>query len=249
MSLSHKIIKAQHALAEECFSPIKTDVLAVPVFSRKKEESSERSALEKEKSNLYLLEAQREADALIKQAKEEAAVLKQTAEQEGYAVGQQQGYQEGYTHGYQEAMVKGQAESEQLKQHAVQLLLEAEEQTQLYYKEKKEEWLELAAVMAENIVHETIDASSEKVLSLVYPVIHRLKKEDQLILLTVRPDQKAFVKEKLSHLEQQAEARFVVLTDHSLERNGCIIETAHSITDLQVSRQLENMLDEMKKME
>lgn len=250
MSLSHKIIKSHHTIPDTNRLTIETDILQVPLFSKVKEEpKDDSSVLEKEKGHLYLMEAQRKADALIEKAETELVQLKKAAQQEGYEAGKQQGYQEGYTNGYQEAVKKGQQESTELKQSAAHMLLEAEEKTKQYYIEKKDEWLELAAAMAENIVHETIDASSKKILTLIDPVIQRLKREDQLVILTVGPEQAEFVKENIRAMEQQYQGtRFTVLIDKTLEKNGCTIETTHSITDLQVSRQLNNMLEDMKKM-
>ncbi|MFL2104963.1 FliH/SctL family protein [Desemzia sp. FAM 23991] len=109
--------------------------------------------------------------------------------------------------------------------------------------------IQLAATMAEAIVHQTIDASSEQVLELVKPLLIRMNKTEKLITVTVRPEQSELVQEKLTELEQKnQEVRFVVLTDHTLEKNGCVIETAHNITDLQIGKQLDKMVAEMKTM-
>lgn len=248
MSLFHNVIKAEYASQEANVAEITTDF----TVSKKETDSSAENAPiheAKTKVNQLLEEAAQEKEDLLQAAQIEAENIKVLAQQTGFEEGKNQGYQEGYAAGYAKAIEEGQKEAETLKQNAQQMVQQAEVYLAEYYAEKQDQLIQLAATMAEAIVHQTIDASSEQVLELVKPLLIRMNKTEKLITVTVRPEQAELVQEKLTELEQKnLEVRFVVLTDHTLEKNGCVIETAHNITDLQVGKQLEKMVADMKAM-
>ena len=251
MPLSRKIIKQGQSFTHEQRSFIATQLNVIedtieesPAIHTIEETEAEAEA------RAYLTAAHEKKAALLEAAEKEAAALKETALKQGFSEGKDQGYQEGYATGYTSGLEKAEQESIQIKASLQNMLMEAQEFVEKYYEEQKNELLKLAAHMAETIVHTTIDASSEQVMELVKPVIHRLKRENQLITLMVRSEQSQLVKEKAKELEKEHPAlRFAVLTDNTLDKNGCIIESSHAIIDLQVRKQLDAMLDEMKDME
>ncbi|SEK21830.1 flagellar assembly protein FliH [Carnobacterium iners] len=254
MPSSHNIIKRNHSFSEEQTSLIQTKLTVKKVVVVPKETSNEThkginyEELATIKAEVSAAKVQKEQ--LIFAAEQEAETLKADAVQTGFAEGQISGYEAGYSVGYLAGMQKAEEESVKMKENSQQMLMEAEAFVEKYYKEQKEALLDLAGHMAETIVHKTIDTSSEQVMDLVKPVIHRLRRENQLITLSVRPEQNKLVKEKLSELEKEhPEIRFAVLTDNTLDENGCTIESAHAIVDLQIRKQLDAMLTEMKEME
>lgn len=249
MSLFHNVIKAEQASSEEQFAEITTNFVV-----KKKEtavsKTSEEGGEPQSKADFLLAEAAKEKDRMLEEARAEAEGIKEAAQQSGFEEGTKQGYAEGYTAGFEKALQEGQEEASVLVQNAHSMVQEAEEKLAEYYSEKQDQLIQLAATMAEAIVHQTIDASSEQVLELVKPLLLRMNKTEKLITVTVRPEQADLVQEKLTVLEQKyVEVRFIVLADHTLEKNGCVIETAHNITDFQISKQLEKMVQEMKLME
>ncbi|MBM6614698.1 flagellar assembly protein FliH [Desemzia sp. RIT804] len=248
MSLFHNVIKAEYASQEANVAEITTDF----TVSKKETVSSAKTGPideAKTKVNQLLEDAVQEKEQLLQTAQIEAENIKDLAQQTGFEEGKNQGYQEGYAAGYAKATEEGQKEAETLKQSARQMVQQAEAYLDQYYVEKQDQLIQLAATMAEIIVHQTIDASSEQVLELVKPLLIRMNKTEKLITVTVRPEQAELVQEKLTELEQKnLEVRFVVLADHTLEKNGCVIETAHNITDLQIGKQLEKMVADMKAM-
>lgn len=248
MSSFHNVIKADRASQEAQVAEITTDFTVYkkePASSADSEPISETQT----KVNRLLEAAVQEKEQLLQAAQIEAENIKAIAQQTGFEAGKEQGYQEGYAEGYAMAAEEGERATAALKQSAQQMVQQAEELVNQYYVEKQEQLIQLAATMAEAIVHQTIDASSEQVLELVKPLLIRMNKTEKLITVTVRPEQSELVQEKLTELEQKnQEVRFVVLTDHTLEKNGCVIETAHNITDLQIGKQLDKMVAEMKTM-
>ncbi|MCA9766035.1 MAG: flagellar assembly protein FliH [Carnobacterium sp.] len=253
MPSSHNIIKKGHAFSEDQPSLIQTKlavkkIMALNDTSSQSQQGVNDEVLETIKAEVSAAKIQKEN--LIKAAQEEAEALKVDASEKGFAAGQASGYEAGYSAGYVEGMQQAQQESIQMREAMQQMLAEAEAFVEKYYQEQKEALLELAGHMAETIVHDKIDASSEQVMDLVKPVIHRLRRENQLITLSVRPEQSQLVKESVRELEKEhPEIRFAVLTDNTLDKNGCTIESAHAIIDLQVRKQLDAMLDEMKETE
>lgn len=180
----------------------------------------------------------------------EAGKAKEKALKSGYQEGEKAGYEAGYQSGYEEALSIGSKESARLKDEALKVLNEAQKYASDYYEDKKNELLDLSVGMAEEIVHTTIESSPDKLLELVKPVIHRLKKEDHFITLIVGPEQRSFVESRLQELGKiHPGVRFAVLTDNTLEKNGCIVDGAHALVDLQVRKQLDIMLNEMKSWE
>lgn len=248
MSLFHNVIKAEDASQHEQVAEIKTDFT---VYKKELARSQESGVISENqaKADRLLEEAAQEREELLQAAQLEAQTIKSLAQQTGFDEGKKEGYQEGYETGYAKAAQEGEEAVATLKQNAQQIVQQAEELVNQYYVEKQDQLIQLAATMAEAIVHQTIDASSEQVLELVKPLLIRMNKTEKLITVTVRPEQAELVQEKLTELEQKnLEVRFVVLTDSLLEKNGCVIETAHNITDLQIGKQLDKMVADMKAM-
>lgn len=248
MSLFRNVIKAEEASQEEQVAEITTDFTVYKKEALSSAES-EQIAETNFKIKELLAEAIKEKEQVIEAARIEAENIKLLAKQSGFEEGKELGYQEGYAVGYAAATEAGQRETAELKRNAQEMVQQSEEYVNQYHAEKKDQLIQLAADMAEIIVHQTIDASSEQVLELIKPLLIRINKTEKLITVTVRPEQFELVQEKLTELEQQnLEVRFIVLTDHTLEKNGCVVETAHNITDLQISKQLDKMLADMKAM-
>jgi len=250
MPSSHKIIKQGQSFTQESRSFIQTEMLAV---KRPKESDQGHSSglpvvepIEVMQAKVLLDETHEKKRVILSEAQEEAKQLKEKAKKKGLEEGTAQGYEMGYTAG----MKKAEEESLRLRETIHNMLDEAQEVVESYYQAKKNAFIDLAGHMAETIVHKSIDVSSDQVMDLIKPVLHRLKREDQFITLMVRPEQKELVKEKVKEFEKEnQDIRFAVLSDNTLDKNGCIVENAHAIVDLQVRKQLDAMIDEMKNSE
>lgn len=251
MPLSHRIIKQGQSFTQDGRSFIQTEMITK---KRPQEEDLSEQQLEEPieiiQARALLNETQQKKQAILSEAKKEANQLKESAEKQGFEDGKANGYEMGYTTGYAAGMKQAEEESKRLKETIQGMLNEAQEVVEQYYQAKRTEFIELAGHMAETIVHKSIDVSSDQVMDLINPVLHRLKREDQFITLMVRPEQKEFVKEKVKEFEKEnQDIRFAVLTDNTLDKNGCVVENAHAIIDLQVRKQLDAMIDEMKNAE
>src|SRR5699024_6177160 len=115
-----------------------------------------------------------------------------------------------------------------------QMLSDAAEEVAVFYDDKRSDIIDLAAYMAEKIVHEKIDTTDDGILELIHPVLSRMEQESKFITLTVTPALKPFMKERAKELEENFPLyRFAIMVDPSLEKNGCVIESANVIIDLQ----------------
>lgn len=252
MPLSHKIIKQGQSFTQDSRSFIHTEMTA---DKRPEEESYSNDdqivePIEALQARALLDETRKKKHLILSEAEQEASKLKETAERKGFEEGKTKGYETGYTTGYAVGMKQADEESKRMRETIRHMLDEAQEVVEHYYQAKKNEFIELAGHMAETIVHQNIDASSDQVMDLIKPVLHRLKREDQFITLMVRPEQKELVKEKVKEFEKEnQDIRFAVLSDNTLDKNGCVVENTHAIVDLQVRKQLDAMIDEMKNAE
>ncbi|MFL2096467.1 FliH/SctL family protein [Marinilactibacillus psychrotolerans] len=251
MQSSSRIIKSRHKVDQS------NDTWVIDTVLNDTEDSIDEELDESEevkeaaiKRKKILNEAQSKKEEMIELAKKEAEEIKQQAYQTGIQSGKEAGYQEGYTQGMQEGYAEGKQESEVLKQQGRDLITAAQLEIEQYVQEKKDELLSLSLHMAEKIIHDQLDHADEGILTLVHPILHQLDREEDFISLTVHPDSKEAVKEQLTKLkEQYPGVRFSVLQDGNLEPNGCIVESAHKLIDLQVKAQLEAILKEMKETE
>ncbi len=249
MPSSHRIIKQGQAFTHASRSFIETE-MATKKYPEEEEDYTSSLPLEEPieviQAKVLLQETRKKEQTILSEAQQEASQLKETAEKKGYKEGTVRGYETGYAAGMKQA----EEESQRLRETIHNMLDEAQEVVENYYQSKRTEFLELAGHMAETIVHKSIDVSSEQVMDLIKPVLHRLKREDQFITLMVRPEQKELVKEKVKEFEKEnQDIRFAVLSDNTLDKNGCIVENAHAIVDLQVRKQLDAMITEMKNVE
>lgn len=213
-------------------------------------EAAEQLEEAKEKKLSILDNAEAQANQLISEAQEAARQLKETAKAEGYEAGKTQGYEEGLNRGLQEGHAQAMQEAEEIKQEARDMISDAQREIEAYVQEKKESLLSLSLHMAEKIIHEHLHLSPDGVFELVQPILHQLDREEDFVSLTVHSDLRERLHERLPELKQSYPGvRFAILVDETLEENGCIVESAHKVVDLQVKNQLEAILTELKETE
>ena len=252
MQLSPRIIKAQNYTNQMETRTIDTEiVLEMPLEQNYDHgQAWEEYSLEKRRIAQMIAEAEEEKIRILESASQEAEMISREASNSGYASGEKLGIQNGYQEGYLAGMQQAIEESNQLKVVANQKLDEATEYVASYYVEKKNEMIELAAQMAEKIVHEKIDTADEKIIHLITPVLRRMNQQNQFITLSVTPEHEALVKERMKLFEtEHPQFRFAVFSDGTLEKNGCIIESSHTIVDQQIRKQLDAMVKDLQQME
>ncbi|MPW24793.1 hypothetical protein GC105_03180 [Alkalibaculum sp. M08DMB] len=178
---------------------------------------------------------------IINQAIEEAQELQGKSEEKGYQIG--------FKLGYEQAVKEAQEEALTIKNNALSMIEQANRYVANYYTDNRVKIIQLAADMAESIVHNTINTSSENIVMLIKPILQQYGKKENIII-TCHPDNIDYIRANLHPMESICpDSKFVLIEDFNLEKNGCIIENEHQIIDLQVKKQIEDILEEIKNLE
>ena len=198
-------------------------------------------------------ENERSKQILIGKAKldleEEAKSIRHQSMEEGFREGSEKGYKEGLRKGYEKGLEDCKQECDKIKDNALQLLNQAEVKVKSYYSDSKDSIIRLAGDMAESIVNHTIDMADENILLLIKPIIQMYERNEKVIF-TCHPDTSPYLRERLGDLEAIIPgSRFIILEDGNLEKNGCIIENENQIIDLQISKQIKSIVDDINSME
>lgn len=259
MLSSNRVIKANHTAKKNNKATIATDYKKTKrVNHRVENEINDKKIVSADKSKELLEEAKKEKEKLMIKAQEEIEKIKaeaydesyQKAYEEGLKKGREKGYNESFNKGYNDAKSKIELELESKRDQATKMLDKAHQKMKEYEAERKEEFLKLATHMAEKIVHDYIDQTDDGLLALAKPYFYQLDKEEEFVTITVNPKQRKAVEKNLDELKSISPAtRFMVLGSPVIEERGMLIESSHSIIDLQIKNQLDQMLEEFNEME
>lgn len=265
---SYKIIKSINVNSEDEKSVILTKIdpnynnesffeETVEIISEEKEkeieievEQIDVEAIREEIRNQILEEIreniQEERANMIRIAKVEAENLKAEATKQGQELGLKKGYEQGHQQGYKDGLDEANQGNVQIRNNAIDMVKQAEKNIIDYFKTNKMNMLNLAAEIAESIIHYTIDTSSENILMIVNPILEKYGKKGN-ITISCHPDNMGYLKEHLHQLEEEyPDSKFIIFEDGNLEKNGCIIENKTQVIDLQIKKQLNSIIDEIK---
>ncbi len=179
-------------------------------------------------------ETSRKRKAVLDAAEAEAEEIREAA--------RLQSASEGYSDGFHKGIEEGRLEAQGLRENALSMIEAAENKANEYFAECEEKILSLAVRIAEKIVHQTIDSSSDNVMLMARPILQEYGKTENVVI-TCNPENVEMVKKQQVEIEKLCpNARILILEDRSLEKNGLVIENENQITDLQIKKQLERFL-------
>jgi flagellar assembly protein FliH len=249
MSLSRKLIKNNQV-------DMGTDSLAIPVSpvriirkadpenSKEKEAAYDRELEEtalqaKAQIEEKIRQAEQQAKDVIDQAEGQAEAIRIQARETGYQKGFREGHQAGYQTGYKEAAQK----TEEMREQAKALLSDAHRETREYIGRTREEIIRLAASMAKSIIRYSVDVREESIIEMVKNALHQAEERKQ-ILLRCPAQYVSFLQANIYQFEKVCpSATFAVLEDTSVQSPGCIIETEDQSIDLEIDKQLDNIVN------
>jgi len=255
MPLSSRLIKSVQANANESTDWVIDTAYEVQEddtehYIEENEEAGNELAYAKKKSADLIEKALSEKEQLIEDAMQEVEQLKEDAYKQAFDEGKKAGFQEGFNQGRKDGFNAGKEESDKLIQTARSSVTEAQQDIARYIEEKKDSLLSLSVHMAEKIVHEQLDLLPNGIMELVHPILHQLDRKEDYVSLTVHSSMRQQLKDQLPVLEKTYPGiRFIILQDDNIETYGCVIESAHKVVDVQVRKQLEAILMEMKERE
>lgn len=219
-------------------------------YTEENEEARDELELAKQKSAQLIEKARTEKELLIEEAMKEVEQLKEEAYNQAFEEGKKAGFEAGFNQGKETGFNAGKQESERLIKVAQDSITEAQLDIAQYIEEKKDSLLSLSVHMAEKIVHEQLDLLPNGIMELVHPILHQLDRKEDYVSLTVHSSKRLELRNQLPTLEKTYPGiRFIILQDDNVEQYGCVIESAHKVVDVQVKKQLDAMLEEMKERE
>lgn len=202
--------------------------------------------MEMEIHNQLRRENEVERAKMIENTMIEAEVIKAQANKHGQELGLKQGYEQGYKQGYKEGLQVAKNESIEIRNNALNMVEQAERNIDEYFKTNKTNIINLAAEMAESIIHSEIDGSSDNILMIINPILQQYGKKGN-ITISCHPNNIGNLKEHLNQLQDNyPDSKFILFEDGNLEINGCIIENKTQIIDLQIKKQLDSIIEDIK---
>lgn len=272
IQLSRNIIKRNNALLKESATVIDTNLnyrienYKLENYGRgysqeKLEDETKREQKKNREKNEALRLANKEREKIISLAQKEAEKIKADASQEGYQEGLDKGQEDGFNQGLEKGQAEGtkkgylqgisqsKQEADEIKEKAFKMLKDAQKEVEQYYEDNQDNIINLAVQMAESIIHTTIDTSDDNLLPMIKPIVQHFKNVGNVII-TCHPDNFEFLKKNIYRIEDKYKnIRFIILEDENLEENGCIIENDNQVIDLQIKKQIENILEKLDNLE
>lgn len=192
------------------------------------------------------LEAEAESTKILEMIRVEAEEIKAQAKLHGRELGHKEGYEAGFKQGHEEGIQGAKDESEVIKENALDMIEQAKVKVEDYFSNNKTNIIELAAEMAESIIHSKIDSSSENILILIKPILQQYAKKGN-ITISCHPNNIERLKQQLYQLEEgYPDSKFIIFEDANLEVNGCKLENKTQIIDLQIKKQLDSIIEDIK---
>lgn len=259
MQSSYRIIKKQDISGIEEFKAVDTEYevdkeyeleIEIPEEDEEgKEEKYDIEQIEREIRKSLYEETEIERANIIKEAHEMAEKLKLESRKQGFDKGYKEGYEEGYGKGYRDGIDKTKEEAELIKENALSLISQSEEHVTNYLAENRERIIQLAADMAESIVHHTIDTSTDNILMLIKPILQSYDKKDNIIISCNSANYEYIDNRRQQLRDICPDSNIVIMKDDNLEENGCVLENEKQIIDLQIRKQIESILEEIRELE
>ena len=194
------------------------------------------------KAEEKLRDAEHEAEARIRRAEEQAGSIRKQARENGYQAGFQKGRKEGYKSGWDEAARNARETQEQARA----LLTDAHRETRQYIARTREEIIQLAASMAKGMIRYSVDVREESIVEMVKNALHQAEERKQ-ILIRCPAQYVAVLEENIGNFKKVCpNANFAILEDPSVKSPGCIIETEDQVMDLEIDRQLDNIVNALQ---
>lgn len=262
MTLSYRIIKSEDVNVGN--EGVK--IASQPIMNKKKEEiNTNNNASESSKGHFFSIAEKKELikelrleieeeriqilQETLKEAKVKAEEIKESAYVEGFNLGKEKGYEEGYENGFNEGKEFSLKEGEGLINDANNMLIEAHEETRIYFDKQKANILKLSGKIAERIINKEIDMDSESIVGIVSPVIMGFRGMGTVIL-SCSSEVINKIREIIPKLKEiNEDIEYMAIVNPKLSGNNFIIEYGNQIIDMDVEKQIENIIDSFLKLE
>lgn len=198
------------------------------------------------KKEIIIAEAQAEADAIVEKANEDARVIINQAQAEAESIrnkAREQGMAEGASKAAEEAKVELSRKQQELEQTKQELISEYE---------KKEQEMEPALVdtilkIFSEITRAIAMDKRDMILTLVNNVMVGGEASRNFVIRVCNEDA-IFLKENKEKIigAVRKDIHIEIVTDPSMKRNECLIDTDTGVYDCSLDIQLENLINDIK---
>lgn len=210
----------------------------------KEKEDIERKIIEAtEEYNKIAEKMSVEVESILNEANTKAKDIEKKAYELGYEQGLKNGYEDGFKEGYEKNIDKAIQESKEIKEDGYKTLLEIKDIATNYIKENKNNILQIAISIAEQVLREKFE-DSNTMNNLIENVIkeYNLKKD---MIIKVNPMYKenlqiGDIKEKLDLTQ-----RIFVICDSDIEKGNVEIETGNGKLIVGIDGVLEKIKTEL----
>jgi flagellar biosynthesis/type III secretory pathway protein FliH len=198
-----------------------------------------------------LQEAHEEAKRIKQTALLEAAQIEQEAENvqiQAHQLGLAEGHEQGFQQGHEEGMKKVQEEAEHLFIQAKESLQEAIESSAIYVQEKRQEIIQLSVEMTQELIQTKLEIDNETILKIVEPILIKLEKPDQLIVIRANARYYDLLIEKMESRKQEIPfLRFLVLKDELMGPYYVSVESDEALVTFELEKELKRFLKQLIK--
>jgi flagellar assembly protein FliH len=185
--------------------------------------------------------ARRESEGLISKAYEEARKIEKDAYHKGYNEGTEAGYREAY----EQTLPQSITEAEAIINNANSVLFDAKLQYETYMENRKDEILNLAIAMSEQILKRELK-SKDGLNELVYEAVKASRNAETFIIRTSKQYIEE-IKEKLQNWKESLglKGEVFVVGDDSITEGNAIIEKNNGKIEVGIDAGLNNIRQEL----
>lgn len=213
------------------------DLAAYVMLKEEAQRVSQKMIAEAEQQRVALIEAAgAQVDEMLAAARQEAERLKS----EAYETGKDSGYKEGYEHGCdsaREQMRQAVHEANQKAEHTIRL---AENELKDIVSNAEKKILELSMAIVQKVLPQHFIDVPQIVLPLIKSALEKVKDQNSIVLRVAPEDyEMTLMARNEFQMMIEGEERIMITEDQTLQRGGCVIETANGNVDARLSTQLE----------
>ncbi|MFH2037249.1 MAG: FliH/SctL family protein [Candidatus Zixiibacteriota bacterium] len=148
----------------------------------------------------------------------------------------------GYEDGYQKGIEQGQLEAKKVINNFASLLIDANKQRDMLFKEAHRKILELVTKIASKVTFESARLDPEITSSIIAGTIEKLVDKSKIIV-KVNPDHLPIIEQQIERYKGLSSAikEITIEPDSRVRHGGCFIETPAGDIDARIDSQLEIM--------
>jgi len=193
----------------------------------------------KKQSAEIIQRAQNEASAIIENARVQASIEAEKIKADAF--------KEGHEQGYKSAIEAANLEAQNIRSQAQKVLAQAEKARADQISRLSDEILDLSIEIAEKLVNRHLALHPNAVLDIAREAI-QLVSNRQFVVLWVHPDDLDICNSNQDNLMAALppKAKLQIVTDETIKRGGCIVETDFGKVDATVAARWDNLLAVLK---